>query len=221
MGEKCEAYTCTHVYILIAELEIITAMHSASVCRWRLDILNYTCTIRIVPSHQVVKTVMMHLRTRPTITKCKILRCRNSCRAGAIETTSVCACWGSPAHGFERIEMIRWRRHGCRHPLPRWLRRRCQASGRIVALCSDGERPAGRHHPAAEPCLSCTGHGPCVPTAAQQSDNKRLTSADSAAEHNGTSSHERCRAVLSGHKCWRSRPYRSTDEALGCAKIIM
>ena len=80
-------------------------MHS--VCRWRLDILNYTCTIRIVPSHQVVKTVMMHLRTRPTITKCKILRCRNSCRAGAIETTSVCACWGSPAHGFEKNEMIR------------------------------------------------------------------------------------------------------------------
>ena len=90
MGEKCEAYTCTHVYILIAELEIITAMHSASVCRWRLDILNYTCTIRIVPSHQVVKTVMMHLRKRPTITKCKnILRCRNSCSAGAIETSSV------------------------------------------------------------------------------------------------------------------------------------
>ena len=47
---------------MFAELEIITAMHSASVCRWRLDILNYTCTIRIVPSHQVVKTVMMHLR---------------------------------------------------------------------------------------------------------------------------------------------------------------
>ena len=243
-------------------MDIITAMHSASVCRWRLDILNYTCTIRIVPSHQVVKTVMMHLRTRPTITKCKILRCRNSCSAGAIETTSACACWGSPAHGFERIEMIRWRRHGCRHPLHRWLRRRCQASGRIVALCSDGERPAGRHHPAAEPCsrcarhslprwlrrrcqasgrivafcsdgerpagrrhpaaepcLSCTGQGPCVPTAAQQSDNKRLTSADSAAEHNGTSSHERCRAVLSGHKCRGSRPYRSTDEALGCANI--
>ena len=93
------------------------------------------------------------------------------------------------------------------------------ARRRVVALCSDGERPAGRHHPAAEPCLSCTGHGPCVPTAAQQSDNKRLTSADSAAEHNGTSSHERCRAVLSGHKCRGSRPYRSTDEALGCALI--